>query len=372
MSQQYNNNNSSSIAREKVLRALYRLVDNKLPVEGLLNEITRERTELRSDLLREDILAFCLQYLRDPSIVPQNLQIAMRAIAYSVIEDASAPCKFEYLEPFHRAPLTAKNSELEINGLRYLIVSYWRKDRFAEARAAFELMAARQSQQPSRRGAWHLCIVATIICNDERQHTLARRFAMQALGYAWELEESALIQRAQYDYANSLSLSQTDESASDGFAELRSLVEGGKASLDHLTNLSVLIGSSRDFMRRQQVKEAEYTLAQVEERSDELNLSCWYLFLAEQVRLAHFKDQTLIRDSKLEEIHRLQKTYPNRLGERARSHVCFHLAGQSESYRAMDGGMHLFASALSDNFSAIVNCCRNTVKHTEQLLLAQA
>lgn len=332
-----------------------------------INLSVRLQVELRSSDRREEILEFAQDFLNTPDLLPRIDSGASHAVVYSVLEDAGEAAPLAKAKQVFRSESNLAPTELQIVALRYLITGYWRRSQFADAQEAFALLADLFDKRPSRRGAWHLCVVVAAICNDERQHNLARRFSMQALGYAWSLEDSRLIQRAQYDHANSLSLAGEDHLTADGFAELRGLMETGRAVVDQVTHLSVWIGSARDFVRMGDLSKAADCLALVEEQSSLLNSNGWYLYLAAQVLLAHHKDQTLIRDSRLEEIHWLQMHSPSRLGEQARSHVCFHIAGKGRSYRAMEGGRNLLPDEIKFSLNAINSRCRESLQLLEQL-----
>lgn len=332
-----------------------------------INLSVQLQVELCTNDRREDILEFSQELLNAPSLLPRVDTDASHAVICSLLEDAGKVVPLAQAKQMFRSEHDLPPTELQVIALRYVITGYWRQSQFADAAEAFDLLAKLLDRRPSRRGTWHLCIVVATICNDERQHNLARRFSMQALNYAWSLEDSRLIQRAQYDHANSLSLAVEDQLAADGFAELRALMESGRSVVDQITHLSVWIGSARDFIRIGEISKAERCLALVEERSSQLNSNGWYLYLAAQVLLAHHKDQTLIRDSKLEEIHCMQMHSPSRLGEQARSHVCFHIAGKSRSYRAMEGGRNLLPSEIKYSLNAINNRCRESLQRLEQI-----
>lgn len=332
-----------------------------------INLSVQLQVELRTSDRREEILEFALDLLNAPNLLPSADTDASHAVIYSLLEDAGKVVPLAQVRQMFSRAHAVPPTELQVIALRYLITGFWRRSQFADAAEVFSLLAELQDRFPSRRGAWHLCVVVATICNDERQHNLARRFSMQALSYAWSLEDSRLIQRAQYDHANSLSLAVEDQLAVDGFAELRALTESGGCAVDQVTHLSVWIGSARDFIRRGEISKAESCLDLVEERSSQLNSNGWYLYLAAQVLLAHHKDQTLIRDSKLEEIHWMQRHSPSRLGEQARSHVCFHIAGKGRSYRAMEGGRNLLPDEIKYGLNAINNRCRESLQLLEQL-----
>lgn len=330
------------------------------------------QVELRSNFMREEVVSLCHDILRSDDLMPRLNSYATHAVALSILDDASEQVDLPQVAKVFNQNDALNHCELQVIALRHLVNSYWRRSDFSKASQAFTLMADSLDRQPSAKGLWHLCNVAATICNDERQHTLARRFSMQALSYAWSLEEDSLIQRAQYDHANSMSLLLEDPQTVDGFAELRGLVESGRAQIDQVTSLSVLIGSARDFMRMGETAQAIRCLESVEERSSELNTDGLYLLLAAQVRLAHLRDQTLVRDSKLEEIHWMQSQFPSRLGEQARSHVCFQMAGQVRSYRAMDGGSSLLPEEIRQGLTDIGNRCRASAQLLENTGLSQA
>lgn len=332
-----------------------------------LNLSIQLQVELRTSDRREEILEFSRDLLNTPSLLPRDDTGASLAVIYSLLDDAGEVASLEIAKQIFHSGHAVVPTELQVIALRYLITGFWRRSQFADAAKAFSLLAELLDRRPSKRGAWHLCVVVATICNDERQHNLARRFSMQALSYAWSLEDSRLIQRAQYDHANSLSLAVEDHLTADGFAELRRLMESGRAVVDQVTHLSVWIGSARDFIRMGDLSKAEDCLTLVEEQSSLLNSNGWYLYLAAQVLLAHHKDQTLIRDSRLEEIHWMQMHSPSRLGEQARSHVCFHIAGKGRSYRAMEGGRNLLPDEIKFSVNAINSRCRESLQLLEQL-----
>lgn len=332
-----------------------------------INLSVQLQVELLTSDRRDEILEFSQDLLNAPSLLPRVDTDARHALICSLFEDAGKVVPLAQAQQMFCSGHALPPTELQVIALRYLITSFWRRSQFADATEAFDFLADLLDRRPSRRGAWHLCIVVLTICNDERQHNLARRFSMQALNYAWSLEDSRLIQRAQYDHANSISLAVEDQLAADGFAELRALTESGRSVVDQVTHLSVWIGSARDFMRMGEIPKAERCLALVEERSSQLNSNGWYLYLAAQVLLAHHKDQTLIRDSKLEEIHWMQRHSPSRLGEQTRSHVCFQLAGKGRSYRAMEDGRNLLPNEIKYSLNAINNRCRESLQLLEQL-----
>lgn len=322
------------------------------------------QVDLSSHDLRETILQYMRSSWSQVVLLPNIDLDTGLTVAFGVLEDAS-----EAVDPSQVSATLAEHadelSELMAVALRYLVSGLWRQSRFAEAASTFELFASLADRNPSQRWAWHLSTLSANICNDERQHELARRFAMRALGLAWSLEDQALIQRSQYDHANALSLTLDDRQTTDMFAELRACILAGHSVVDQVTDLSVLIGSARDFMRVGRVTDAERLLSTVEERSGELNSVGIFLYWASQARLAHLNNQTLIRDSKLEDMHWLQSQCPSRTGEQARSHLCFHIAGKSTSYLAMEGCLGLLPEVIGTSVSSISRRCLLSLKRLE-------
>ncbi len=354
-----------------VLHAAERLLSRSLLGEELLNVMVQTQLELLRHESREQILSFLHDFLRFPALVNPSQHEAIYAIAYCLIEDTCEPHNLSDLALSHRHLSTGMLAEVQAIGLRYLVLVYWRSNRFKEASDVFAVMAAQLDRRPCDRGLWHLCTLVSVICNDEQQHRMARRFSMQALGCAQALEESCLIDRAEYGYSNSLSLSQLNGSSADCFASLRALVQTQRANLDPVLEFLVLVGSGRDSVHQGKLSQANHYLAQAKERSANPRVGTRYLMLVEQARVAHFKDQTLIRDSKLEEMRWLEERYPSRLLKRAKKHLFADIKGASH-YHIADGDLTLLPREAANELKSISARCHASVRLAEQYKRSEA
>lgn len=355
----------SDVIKNTVLHAAERLLSRSLLGEDLLNVMVQTQLQLLSHESSGQILAFCRDFLKDPSLVNPSQYEAIYAIAYCLIEDTCKPDDLADLNLRHRHLRSGLLAEIQAVGLRYLVLVYWRSGRFEQAAEAFALLASQLDQRPDRRNMWHLCTLVSVICNDEQQHRMARRYSMRALGSAHALEESCLVDRASYGYANSLSLAQRQGASMDSFAHLRGLVESQNASLDPVLEFLVLVGSGRDAIHRGDCSQAAHFIGQAKERSMGPRIATRYMLLTEEARLAHFKDQTLIRDSKLEEMRWLHEGYPSRLKTRVWNHVCADI-NNSEQYHLMDGNLSLIPREAANGLRTITARCQASVRCAEQ------
>lgn len=354
--------------KNTVLHAAERLLSRSLLGEDLLNVMVETQLQLLRHESSEQILAFCRDFLKNPDLVNPAQHEAIYAIAYCLIEDTCRPDDLAHLNLKHRNLRSGLLAEVQAIGLRYLVLVYWRSNRFEQAGDVFALLASQLDKRPDRRNLWHLCTLVSVICNDEQQHRMARRYSMQALGSAHSLEESSLVDRASYGYANSLSLAQGQGSSMDCFAHLRGLMESQTASLDPVLEYLVLVGSGRDAVHQGNYTQAARFIDQVKERGVGPRVATRYMLLTEEARLAHFKDQTLVRDSKLEEMRWLEEGYPSRLKTRAWNHVCSDING-SVQYHLMDGNFGMMQREAANGLRAITARCQASVRCAEHAAL---
>lgn len=355
----------SPLVEGAVVRAMSALLGVREKPSECISQLAKAQVDLGSHELNADILRYLKARLAHLNDLDGYTRCALIALIFSAMEDGGDTADLAAIvASFNGKPRLF--TALQTLSLCAWVNGYWRQSRFDDGARAFAWFADLADRDPTPRWNWHLCVLAAGLCNDERQHELARRFAMHALRLAWSLEDPALIQRAQYEHANALSLTMQGQLGADVFAELRAAVLAGRSPLDQVTQVNTLVGSARVFMHSGRLLEAERALAAATERERELNTNGTYLLVAAQVRMAHLKKQTLVRDSKLEELHWMQSRWPSRLGEQARSHVCFYIANSNSSYHAMDGSLELLPEAVSRSLSAITQRCRVSLKRLER------